>query len=156
MTNSDLIYGLKGTWQNSEGFGAELGFESGSDIMYQKEDITTSLTRLFGHVNMYGYSSNSVTPYVFLGAGYEFLSENIQGDPDQGFVDAGVGFSYYLFSYLNVNVEVRTLYKLDSEDIDYTGNIGFAIAFDEDLKLNQEGYPLVPKVVYEEALDIYK
>jgi OOP family OmpA-OmpF porin len=154
MTNSDLIYGLKGTWQNSEGFGGELGFESGSDIMYTTEDTTTSLTRVFGHVNMYGESSYSITPYALLGAGYEFLSTNIKGDPDQGFIDAGAGFSYNLFPYMNLNFEVRALYKLDSEDIDYTGNIGFAVAFDEHFRFNQDGYPLVPKVHYEEALGI--
>ncbi len=154
MTNSDLLYGLKGSWQNAEGFGAEVGFESGSDIMYTGEETTTSLTRVFAHVNMYGESSYDITPYALLGTGYEFLSNNIQGDPDQGFIDAGMGFSYNLFTYLNLNFEVRALYKLDSEDIDYTGSLGFAVAFDEHFRLNQKGYPLVPKVVYEEALDL--
>jgi len=153
MTNSDLLYGLKGTWQNAKGFGAEIGFESGSDILYTGEDTTTSLTRVFGHVNMYGESSYDITPYALLGAGYEFLSTNIKGDPDQGFIDGGAGFSYNLFSYLNLNLEARAVYKLDSEDIDYTGNLGFAVAFDEGFRLNQKGYPIVPKVIYEEALE---
>ena len=153
MTNSDLLYGLKGAWISADGLGAEIGFEGGDDIMYVGEDVITSLYRVFGHALLTGEDDYSVTPYAFLGAGYEFLSDNIQGNPDQSFLDAGVGFSYSLYTYLSIFLEAKALYKLDTEDIDYTTSVGFSLLFDEDFKLNTEGNPFMRNTIVENALD---
>lgn len=153
MTNSDLLYGLKGTWKSAEDLGVEVGFEGGSDIMYVGEDKTTSLYRVFAHAMLFGEEEYTLTPYAFVGAGYEFLSDNIQGDPDQGLIDGGVGFSYSMYPFLNISIEAKALSKLDTEDIDYTANVGFSFIFDENFKLNRTGNPFVRQTIMEEALD---
>ncbi len=145
MTNSDLLYGVRGAWKNIAGYGVEVGFESSDDIMYRGMDITTSLTRVFGHITFTGEEEYLISPYAFIGAGYESLSQNTEGDPDQTFIDAGIGFSYVLYSFLNLSLETKALYKLDTEDIDYTLGVGFYINFDDSFRINKIGTPFVKK-----------
>lgn len=141
MTNSEVMYGIRGAWQSKYGYGAELGFESGSDIKYVDMDKTTSLSRLFAHIVLHGETSYNIEPYCFVGTGYEFLETNIEGDPDQSFLSAGLGFNYKLSTYINLMLEGRAIYKLDTEDLDYVGTFGVSILFDDSFHLNSVGSP---------------
>ena len=141
MTNSEVMYGIRGAWQSKHGYGAELGFESGSDIKYVDMEKTTSLSRLFAHILLHGETSHDIEPYFLVGAGYEFLETNIEGDPDQSFLSAGLGFDYKLSTYVNLSLEGRAIYKLDTEDVDYVGTFGVSILFDDSFHLNSVGSP---------------
>lgn len=152
VTNSDILYGLRGSWKSIDGYGLEVGFEGGSDIKYTNSEESTTLSRIFSNAILTGDNSNSIVPYLLLGAGYEFLGTNLEGDPDQGFLDAGIGFNYRLNSYLNLSFEAKALYKLDTEDMDYVSTFGCSLLFDEKLQLNKTGSPFEKKRVLHKAL----
>jgi len=152
MTNSDILYGLRGSWKSINGYGIESGFEGGSDVKYTNSKESTTLFRVFANVILTGDNAYNIAPYLLLGTGYEFLGTNLKGDPDQGFLDVGIGFNYQLTTYLNLSFEAKTLYKLDTEDIDYVSTFGCSLLFDEKFQLNAVGSPFEKKRVIHKAL----
>ena len=142
MFNSDAMYGIRATYFPVPLYGWQIGYERADDIAYEGTQTTTSLQRLYLNLVVDGEEEMHITPYLLLGGGYEDLGTNIEGEPDQSFVQAGIGFRYGLNRYLNLMIEGRALYKFKMEDIDYVANAGLGVML---------GHPTPPKPLMTEA-----
>ncbi len=130
MENASL-FGIRATVYENEVnmYGLQVGYEGSTGIEYAKEGKKTDLHRVFTHLVVDGEEEYDVTPYLLLGLGYEYLSDEIKGEPSQGFVDLGLGFKYSFNKNFNLLLETRAVGKFDTRDLDITTNIGFGYVF---------------------------
>jgi len=123
LLENATLFGIRGTMYETEvnKYGLQLGYEGTGGISYENRDPAkeTSLHRLFTHLVVDGEEEYHVTPYLFLGGGYEYLSDEIKGEPSQGFVDLGVGFKYHFSNGFHVGVEGKGIGKFDTRDLGY-------------------------------------
>ncbi len=130
MENASL-FGIRATVYENEVnmYGLQVGYEGSMGIEYNKEVTKTDLHRFFTHLVVDGEEEYDVTPYLFLGLGYEYLSDEIKGEPSQGFIDFGLGFKYFIDKNFNILLETRAVGKFDTRDLDLTTNLGLGYRF---------------------------
>jgi hypothetical protein len=129
------MYGLRATMYESvvDKYGFQLAYEGAYGVDYgnlRANDAKESdVHRILANLVIDGDSDYGVVPYVILGGGYEFLSDEIKGEVSQGIADAGIGFRYYLDYGLTVGLEGKVIGKFDSNDLDYLGlfSLGYAL-----------------------------
>ncbi len=124
--DSTTFYGIRATMYETEvnRYGLQLGYEGAFGTDYEKSKLDTDIHRLYTHLVVDGETEYHVTPYLLLGGGYEYLSDEIKGEPSQGFVDLGIGFKYHLNDYLNLLFEMRGIGKFDTRDLGFNTNLG--------------------------------
>jgi len=125
------LFGVRATIYENEVnmYGLQVGYEGATGIDYEGSNKKTDLHRIFTHVVADGEEEYDVTPYIFLGLGYEYLSNEIKGEPSQGFADLGLGFKYFFDENFNVLIETRAVGKFDTRDLDLTTNLGLGYMF---------------------------
>ncbi len=136
------FYGLKATIFDSvvDKYGFQVAYEGAFGVDYErllpKEKSQTDIHRILGNVVIDGDQEVGITPYLFLGAGYEYLSDEIKGEVSQGIADLGIGFRYGLGYGLRVGLEGKVLGKFDSHDLDYELGVTFGYAFNHSDETN--------------------
>jgi hypothetical protein len=160
MTDNN-VFGIRATAYDEQYYGWQLGYEMLSDIKHKTALSTIpgkgdqkKLTDVHrGYVNLVvdGKEELGITPYVLLGGGYEYLTQETKNDVSQGFLQAGLGFKYNINNYLNAAIEGRALGKVRTRDIDFilTAGLGFMFGHTdvnvrEDIKI-EEANLLKPK-----------
>ncbi len=130
MENATL-FGLRGTVYENEvnKYGLQLGYEGSYGVAYEKMGKETDVHRFYANMVVDGEEEYNVTPYLFLGGGYELLSDEIKGEPSQGFVDLGLGFKYYLNNMFNLLFEMRALGKFDTRDLGLSATVGLGYMY---------------------------
>ncbi len=136
LRNSDIMYGIRGTYYENSWYGWQLGLERAGEVSVKGEFRDVDMSRLYFNLVVDGEEEMKITPYVLLGGGYEMLSEDVDAQPDQAFMQAGLGFKYRLSRSFNLALEGRALYKFDTEHIDYVTTFGVGMML---------GYPSEPK-----------
>jgi hypothetical protein len=129
------MYGLRATMYESvvDKYGFQLAYEGAYGVDYgrlrEKDAKETDVHRILANLVIDGEADYGVIPYVLLGAGYEYLSDEIKGEVSQGIADLGIGFRYYLDYGLTVGLEGKVIGKFDSNDLDYMGlfSLGYAL-----------------------------
>ncbi len=128
------FYGLRATIFDSvvDKYGFQVAYEGAFGVDYErlqpKEKSQSDVHRILGNVVIDGDQEVGITPYLFLGAGYEYLSDEIKGEVSQGIADLGIGFRYGLGYGLRVGLEGKVLGKFDSHDLDYELGVTFGYA----------------------------
>jgi hypothetical protein len=124
--DSTTFYGIRATMYETEvnRYGLQLGYEGAFGTDYEKSKLDTDIYRLYTHLVVDGETEYRVTPYILLGGGYEYLSDEIKGETSQGFVDLGIGFKYHLNDYLSILFETRGIGKFDTRDLGFNTNLG--------------------------------
>lgn len=147
------LFGIRATVYENEVnmYGLQVGYEGATGIDYEDSSKKTDLHRIFTHLVVDGEEEYDVTPYLFLGAGYEYLSEEIKGEPSQGFIDLGLGFKYFFDRNFNVLLETRAVGKFDTRDLDLTTNLGLGYMFGGKKSLKQK--PIIALDKNEEDLE---
>ncbi len=153
MENASL-FGIRATVYENEVnmYGLQVGYECSTGIEYANEVIKTDLHRVFTHLVVDGEEEYDVTPYLFLGLGYEYLSDEIKGEPSQGFVDLGLGFKYFLDKNFNILLETRAVGKFDTRDLDLTTNLGLGYRFGG--KYSAKPEPIIALDAHKKSMDI--
>jgi len=125
------LFGIRATMYEDEvnKYGLQVGYEGAMGIAYENSTEETDLHRLFTHLVVDGEEEYSVTPYLFLGGGYEFLTDEIKGEPSQGFLDLGLGFKYFIDNNFKALIETRAIGKFDTRDLGFNVNVGLGYAF---------------------------
>jgi hypothetical protein len=129
------MYGLRATMYESvvDKYGFQLAYEGAYGVDYGKlranDAKESDVHRILANLVIDGDSDYGVVPYVILGGGYEFLSDEIKGEVSQGIADVGIGFRYYLDYGLTVGLEGKVIGKFDSNDLDYMGLFSLGYAF---------------------------
>ncbi|OQX74806.1 MAG: hypothetical protein B6D59_01275 [Campylobacteraceae bacterium 4484_4] len=136
LRNSDVMYGIRGTYYENSWYGWQLGYEGAREVSVKGEFRTVDMSRLYLNLVVDGEEEMKITPYILLGGGYEMLSKDVDAQPDQAFMQAGLGFKYRLTKMFNLSLEGRALYKFDTEHIDYVTSFGVGMML---------GYPQQPK-----------
>jgi len=142
MENAGL-YGARVTLYETEvnKYGFQLGYDGIKDLKYEKNTdnkIETNLHRFYGHLVIDGEQEYRVTPYLYMGGGYEYLSEEIKGERSQGFADLGLGFKYYPTAGISLLLEFGALGKFDTHDVDYNAKVGLGYTFGSPYEEKQE------------------
>lgn len=127
------FYSIKGTIYDSvvDKYGFGLVYEGAYGVDYKKNDSNkkeTDVHRLFANLVIDGEEEWSIIPYIFMGAGYEYLSDEIKGETSQGIADLGIGFRYGLDYGLKLGLEGKCIGKYDTHDLDY--EVGFLLGYD--------------------------
>ena len=125
------LFGIRATMYEDEvnKYGLQVGYEGATGIQFSGTSEQTDLHRIFSHLVVDGEEEYSVTPYLFLGGGYEFLTDEIKGEPSQGFLDLGLGFKYFFDNNFKALLETRAIGKFDTRDLDFNVNVGLGYAF---------------------------
>lgn len=128
---STLLYGVRATIYENEvqSYGLQVGYEGNIGIAYENRTNTTDIHRLFTHLIADGEEEYGVTPYILLGLGYEYLTDEIKGELSQGFADFGIGFRYFFAENFNTSLESRVVGKFNTRDLDIMTNLGFGYMF---------------------------
>ncbi len=129
--DSASLFGLRATVYETEvnKYGLQVGYEGALGVDYEGTGKESDLHRLFTHMVVDGETEYHVTPYLFLGGGYEYLSDEIKGEPSQGFIDLGIGFKYFFENNFKVLLEGKGIGKFDTRDLDYHANLGLGYMF---------------------------
>ena len=125
----DSLYGIRGTTMLTSFYGLSLGYERIDKIDIKESSKTVDLQRIYTQIQVDGEEQYHVVPYITLGVGYEFLSDDIsvkgnKYDVSQAYVSAGLGFRYNFIPELSVMLEANTLWKTDTSDLAYNGIVG--------------------------------
>ena len=127
------LFGIRGTIYENEvnKYGLQVGYEGTAGIAYEKmyPKKETDLHRFLTHLVIDGEEEYHVTPYLFLGGGYEYLSDEIKGEPSQGFVDLGIGFKYHLNDLFKILLETRAIGKVDTRDLGLNATLGIGYIY---------------------------
>jgi len=125
------VFGIRGTMYENEvnKYGLQVGYEGATGVKFTDSSEQTDLHRIFTHLVVDGEEEYRVVPYLFLGGGYEFLSEEIKGEPSQGFIDLGLGFKYFFDNNVKALLETRAIGKFDTRDLGFNVNVGLGYAF---------------------------
>jgi cell division septation protein DedD len=142
-----MLYGVRGTLYANDYYAYRLSYMRADNVDYEGSKTSkskTDLQRIAGDIIISGEEELHVIPYLFVGLGYEDLSQETSNDVSQAYIDGGIGFKYNLYNNLYTNLELQALKKFDTDDIDYGVNLGFGYMFGQ-----------APKRVYEQrgALD---
>ncbi len=131
LMENAAFFGIRGTIYENEvnKYGLQVGYEGSSGVDYAQSGQTTSVHRFFTHLIADGEEEYNVVPYLLLGLGYEYLSDEIKGEPSQGFADAGIGFKYCIDEHFNLALETRAIGKLDTRDLDFNANLALGYMF---------------------------
>ena len=97
-------------------YSGALGVDYKTNSQKQKD---SDVHRLLANMVIDGEEDLHITPYIYGGAGYEYLSDEIKSDISQGIADLGIGFRYYLGSGFYSALEGYGIYKFDTKDQDY-------------------------------------
>ena len=97
-------------------YSGAFGVDYRANIQKQKD---SDVHRLLANMVIDGEEDLYITPYIYGGAGYEYLSDEIKSDKSQGIADLGIGFRYYLGSGFYSALEGYGIYKFDTKDQDY-------------------------------------
>ncbi len=129
MENSSL-FGIRATVYETEvnKYGLQVGYEGAMGVSYGNSK-ETDMHRLFTNLVVDGEEEYNVVPYILIGLGYEYLSDEMKGEPSQGFMDVGVGFKYFYTPYLNVILEGKGVGKFDTRDLDFTTSLALGYLF---------------------------
>ena len=136
--NNATFYGIRGTIFDSvvDKYGFQLAYEGAYGVDYkrlssveQNKHKESDVHRLFANMIVDGNKEWGIVPYILLGAGYEYLSDEIKGEVSQGIADAGLGFRYYTDYGFHIGLEGKAIGKYDSHDIDYMANFILGYAF---------------------------
>ncbi len=140
---NDTIFGIRGVYNLDKNYGFRLGYEGASDISYNSKYTTlasssvdskiTDLNRFLAEIIVNGDEEYDVVPYIFLGLGYESLSDETDQDISQGLLDGGLGFKYQAWDNINLSLEAKGIRKFDTHDIDYTLSLGVGYLFGQSL-----------------------
>lgn len=137
------FYGLRATVYESEVdiYGLQLAYEGSMDVDYSRQGPdkpkTTDIHRFMANLVVDGKEEYHILPYLFLGGGYESLSDEYPNhEVSQGLADIGIGFKYNLGYGFNTALEGRYIKKFDTRDDD------FSIA----LTL---GYTVIPSTIHQ-------
>ena len=119
------LFGIRATMYETEvnKYGLQVGYEGMPGIKYEKSSKKTDLHRIYSHVVIDGEEEYSIVPSLFLGGGYEYLTDEIKGEVSQGFVDLGIGFKYHVTENINVGIETRAIGKFNTRDLDFNVNL---------------------------------
>ncbi len=125
------MFGIRATMYEDEvnKYGLQVGYEGATGIEYENSTVQTDVHRIFTHLVVDGEEEYNVIPYLFLGGGYEFLTDEIKGEPSQGFLDLGLGFKYFIDNNFKALIETRAIGKFDTRDLDFNVNVGIGYAF---------------------------
>jgi hypothetical protein len=143
---NDSLFGIRGTFNLDKYYGIRASYEGAFDARYSKVYQTlavgnssndsatngsslTDVHRYLGEVVVRGDEEYNVIPYVFLGLGYESLSDETIHDVSQGLLDGGLGFKYQAWKDLNLILEGKVLRKFDTHDIDTAITLGIGYIF---------------------------
>ncbi len=75
--------------------------------------------------------NKKLKPYIFVGAGYEYVDEEHNEVSSQAFIDYGVGIKYQINDSFNISADMQAIHKLDSSNIDLLSSIGVGMIFGE-------------------------
>ncbi len=132
--SNTTFYGLRGTIYDSvvNKYGFQLAYEGAYGVDYKNltdEDKAneSDVHRILANLVIDGNEDYKITPYLFLGAGYEYLSDEIKGEVSQGIADLGLGFRYNMDYGFSASLEGKGIGKFDSNDFDYT--IGIVLGY---------------------------
>ncbi len=129
MMRDDTLYGIRGTVMLTPFYGLNLGYERMDKIDIKETASTIDLQRLYTQIEVDGEEQYHVVPYITLGMGYEFLSNDIvingkKHDVSQAYLSGGLGFRYNFIPELSIFAEGNTIWKIDTSDVDYTALLG--------------------------------
>ena len=136
----ETIYGARVTFYETQvnKYGFQVGYDGAKDVVYKGENKKTNLHRGYVHLVIDGEQEYHVTPYIFMGGGYEYLSEEIKSDSSQGFVDLGLGFKYYPYTNFHLLIEAAAVGKFETRDLEYQAKLGLGYSLGEIFKTTQE------------------
>ncbi len=140
---SKVMYGIRATAYTNEYYGYQLSYDIADSVRYSDSPENTNMHRFSGQIIINGEEEYKVLPYIMLGGGYELLSNETTHDVSQGFIDGGIGFRYLMREDISVNIEGKVLRKFDTDDIDYTMNVGVGYMFGAVLKSPKQYQPSV-------------
>ncbi|MCH9814131.1 MAG: hypothetical protein K0U47_09340 [Epsilonproteobacteria bacterium] len=142
---NDAMYGIRGTVYINEFYGYRLSYERADDVSYDASSSKskTDLSRVSGQLIVNGEKEYNIVPYILLGGGYEMLSDETSHDVSQGFMNAGLGFKYFMSSMFNLSLEAKALKKFDTDDIDYTMNLALGYMFGPSVRTPEPYQPSV-------------
>ncbi len=129
MMRDDTLYGIRGTVMLTPFYGINLGYERMDKIDIKNSSDTIDLQRLYTQIEVDGEEQYHVVPYITVGIGYEFLSNDIvingkKHDVSQAYLSGGLGFRYNFIPELSIFAEGNTIWKIDTSDVDYTALLG--------------------------------
>ncbi len=129
MMRDDTLYGIRGTVMLTPFYGINVGYERMDKIDIKDSGSTIDLQRLYTQIEVDGEEQYHVVPYITIGMGYEFLSNDIvingkKHDVSQAFLSGGLGFRYNFIPELSIFAEGNTIWKIDTSDVDYTALLG--------------------------------
>jgi len=87
---------------------------------------SNSLSRILLNVEHYFNTDTKITPYAFIGGGYQIVQGNYQ---DNGVADLGVGAKYGINKNINAFLEVRGLRDFGNNDNHFGAIIGLSFQF---------------------------
>lgn len=127
----DSMYGVRATYNANEFYGYRIGYQRADDVTYSDCDCAedTDVQRFFGQLVINGEEEYNFIPYIYLGLGYEHLSQETPYDVSQAYVDGGLGIKYFINEKVNFNLEAEAMRKFDTNDVDYLVNVGFGYMF---------------------------
>ena len=124
----DLTYGIKFAGRVAPTALLEVGYDNIKNAKYSVPNNNTSINRYYLNVVKEFKTSESVSPYILGGIGYEDVASTKQNLDSAPFGQYGVGLRWKAFEYLHLKTEFRHLMNLDGRQ-DIVAMLGFSIPF---------------------------
>jgi hypothetical protein len=139
--DNGTFYGIRGTIYDSvvDKYGFQLAYNGAYGVDYERltssdKSKSSDVHRFLANLVVDGKEEWGISPYILMGAGYEYLSDEIKGEVSQGVADLGIGFRYDLGHGFNTSLEGIAYGKFDSHDIDYLVNFALGYSFNSKKK----------------------
>lgn len=132
-SSSDLnnynSFGLRVSKEIMDSLAIQLSYEYADDAKYKNNNQTTDLMRYAANL-VYDFKNDSrLTPYSFIGGGYEKVNNKLADFDSQTIWNAGLGLRYALNETVSIFTEGRYTYKVETEDKDKTIGLGLSMKF---------------------------
>ncbi len=122
-------FGVKVSRELVDSLSLQLGYEYADDAEYKGSNTTTDLMRYSVNA-LYDFKNlSNVTPYIYLGGGYEKVNNKHFGLDSQAIWNTGLGVKYALTETVSLFTEGRFTHKVETEDNDKSVGFGVSIKF---------------------------
>jgi OOP family OmpA-OmpF porin len=122
-------FGVKVSRELVDSLSLQLGYEYADDAEYKGSNTTTDLMRYSVNALYDFKNSSNVTPYIYLGGGYEKVNNKHFGLDSQAIWNTGLGVKYALTETVSLFTEGRFTHKVETEDNDKSVGFGVSIKF---------------------------